>query len=210
MAVYAWPTDRLLQPQVVAWGEANAVRGSGIPPLGADEQTSEVPFSHRWVCDLVLTPTSLKAERAVQEAWITRLRGGIHRTTFYHFQHPNPYGTISASAKTLSGALAQGATTASIGTTTGDTLLPGSMVGITTTAAVPLQVVRVVVGGTSAGGVLSFTFEPPLRASANNGAAVVLDRPAARFRLMDTSWKQTSAAFDAQPISLSFREDPNP
>lgn len=210
MAVYAWPGERLVQPQVVAWGESNAVRGGGMSPLGADEQTSEVPFSHRWVCDLVLTPTSLRAERAVQEAWVTRLRGGIHRTTFYHFQHPAPYGTIGSASKSLSGALAQGATTAAISTTTGDTLLPGSMVGITTTAAVPLQVVRVVVGGTSAAGVLSFTFEPPLRASAVNGAVVVFDRPAARFRLMDTSWKQTWSALNAEPISLSFREDPNP
>lgn len=210
MAVYAWPSTALMLPQVVSWGESNAVRGSGSPPLGADEQTGEIPFSHRWTCDLVLRGTPLKAERAEQEAWITRLRGGIHRTTFHCFQHPMPYGTISAAPKSLSGALAQGATTASILTTTGDTLLAGSMVGITTTAPVPVQVVRVVIGNTSSGGVLTFTFEPPLRAPANNGAVVIFDRPAARFRLMDTSWKQTWSALNAEPITLSFREDPNP
>lgn len=210
MAVYAWPTAKLFEPQTVSWGESNAVRGSGVPPLGADEQTGEVPFSHRWVADLVLRPTSSFSERAEQEAWLTRLRGGIHRTTFWHFQHPLPYGTIGLTGKTVFGALAQGATSIPIATTTGDTLLAGSMIGITTTAAVPLQVVRVVVGGTSSGGVLTVTTEPPLRASVSNGAAIVLDRPAARFRLMDATWKQTSSALNAQAISLSFREDPNP
>lgn len=208
MAVYAWPTSLLFEPVTLAWGEANAVRGSGISPLGADEQTSEIPYSHRWVVDMVLR-SGTDAERAQQEGWLTRLRGGIHRTTFWHFQHPRPYGTLDGSP-TLNGSHAQGATSISINATTGRTLIAGDMIGITTQAAVPVQVVRVVVGGTSAAGVLAVTVEPPLRASALSGAAVVWDKPSARFRLMDATWKQTSAFKRPEPISLTFREDPNP
>lgn len=207
MAVYAWPTSLLYEPQTLSWGESNAVRGSGVSPLGADEQTTEVPYSHRWVVDMVLR-SGTDAERAQQEAWITRLRGGIHRATFWHFQHPQPYGTLRGSP-TLNGSHAQGATTLSISATTGQTLTAGDMIGVTTQAAVAVQVVRVVVGGTSAGGVLSVTTEPPLRASALSGAAVVWDKPSARFRLMDATWKQTSVFKRPEPIALSFREDPN-
>lgn len=80
------------------------------------------------------------------------------------------------------------------------------MLGVTTTAAYAVQLVRVVVGGTISGGTVSLTIEPALRASASNGAAIVWDRPAALWKLVDGSWKQTSSAKNAQPISLSFVE----
>lgn len=202
----AWPSGRLFIPQTIAFGEARKRRTSGEPPIGGDAQTSEVPFSHRWTADLVMMPTASRAERALQEAWVSRIARGDNRAQFHHFQHPVPYGTLRGTL-TLSGALAQGATSAVItGGTNGQTALAGDMLGITTTAAYALQLVRVVVGGTVSAGTVTVQFEPPLRAAANNAASVVWDRPAALWRLVDGSWKQTSSARNAQPIALSFIE----
>lgn len=206
MPTIAWPTSRLFEPQVLSWGEYRKRRTSGEPPMGGDAQASEVPYSHRWVADITLRPCASFAERAAQEAYLSRIARGDNRATFHHFQHPVPYGTLRGTL-TLSGALAQGATSAVIGGgTNGQTANAGDMLGITTTAAFPLQLVRVVVGGTVSAGLVTVQFEPPLRASAVNGASVVWDRPPALWRLVDGSWKQTSSARNAQPIALSFIE----
>lgn len=205
MANIAWPATRIYAPQTLTWGEARKRRTSGEPALGGDAQMSEVPYSHRWTCEMTLRPVTF-AERAQQEAFLSRIARGDNRVTLHHFQHPAPYGTARG-AQTLSGALAQGATTAVIsGATNGQTYVAGDMLGITTTATYAVQLVRVVIGGTVSGGTVSVTFEPPLRAGASNGAAVVWDKPAALFRLADGTWQQTSAPEAAQPIALSFLE----
>lgn len=205
MANISWPATRIYAPQTLTWGETRKRRTSGDPALGGDAQVSEVAYSHRWTCEMTLRPVTF-AERAQQEAFISRIARGDNRVTFHHFQHPAPYGTARGT-QTLSGALSQGATTAVIaGATNGQTYVAGDMIGITTTASYAVQLVRVVTGGTVAGGTVSVTFEPPLRAAANNGASVVWDKPAALFRLTDGTWRQTSAPETAQPIALSFVE----
>ena len=206
MANLTWPGDRLFQPQVFSFGEFRKRRSGGEPPMGGDAQIGEVPYSHRWTADLTLRACTSFEDRARQEAWISRIANGANRAVFHHFQHPRPYGTISGTL-TLSGALSQGATTATIaGGTNGQTILAGDMIGITTTAAYPVQVVRVVIGGTVSGGTVSVTFESALRASASNGASVVIASPGILWKLVDGSWKQTSSMRNAQPISLSFVE----
>lgn len=205
MANIAWPSGRLFEPQVLSFGEARKRRSSGEPLMGGDEQIGEIAYSHRWVMDVVMRPCASFAERAQQEAWISRIANGANRVTCHHMQHPVPYGTLRGSP-TVSGAHAQGATTLVVAGTNAQTVLAGDMLGVTTTAAYALQLVRVVVGGTISGGTVSLTIEPALRASASNGAAIVWDRPAALWKLIDGSWKQTSSAKNAQPIALSFVE----
>lgn len=206
MANLTWPTERLFEPQVFSFGEFRKRRSSGEPPMGGDAQIAEVPYSHRWTADVTLRACTSFAERAKQEAWISRIANGANRAVFHHLQHPRPYGTI-AGTLTLSGALSQGATTATIaGGTNGQTVLAGDMVGITTSASYALQVVRVVVGGTVSGGTVTVTFESALRASASSGASVVIASPGILWKLIGGSWKQTSSAMNAQPISLSFVE----
>jgi hypothetical protein len=206
MANLTWPTGKLYEPQVFSFGEFRKRRTSGEPPMGGDAQIGEVPYSHRWTADVTLRACASFAERAQQEAWISRIANGANRAVFHHFQHPRIYGTLSGTL-TLSGALSQGATTATItGGTNGQTVVAGDMVGITTTATYAVQVVRVVIGGTVSGGTVSITFEPALRASASSGASVVTAAPGILWKLLDGSWKQTSSAKNAQPISLSFME----
>lgn len=205
MAIIAWPTERILGPGSIAWGEDRIVRGSGQPVLGADEQFAEIPYSHRWVVDVTMLSVTSFAERARQEAWISRLAGGANRTTFHHFQHPRPYGTLRGNP-TLNGAHAQGAKTLSVKGANGETLLEGDMLGVTTTAAYAIQLVRVTEGGVVSGGVVTVSIEAALRAAANDNAAVIWDRPAALFRLMSGNWKQSSSARRGEPITLQFRE----
>jgi len=205
MATIAWPTSPFLVPQVVAWGETRKIRGSGSPVLSGDEQTSEIPYTHRWMADITLPAHSSFAVRAAQEAWLSRLRNGANRTTFHHFQHPLPYGTMRGNP-TIVGTYPAGSNTVIVAATTGETVLAGDMIGITTTASYAVQLVRVVVGGTVASGTVTLTFEPALRASTSTGQSVVWNKPAALWRLMDTEWKQTSSAKSASAITVSFLE----
>lgn len=206
MANLTWPTSKLFEPQTFSFGEARKRRTSGESALAGDEQISEVPYSHRWVCDLTLRPCASFAERAAQEGWISSIANGNNRAVFHNFQHPAPYGTLRGTL-TVSGARSQGDASATIaGGTNGQTVLAGDLLGITTTAGYAVQVVRVTSGGTVSGGTVAVSFEPPLRASASNGASVVWDKPTILWRLIDGTWKQTSSARNAQPISLSFIE----
>jgi hypothetical protein len=187
MAAFAYPSDSLYEPASFLWSERVIVRDSGDSPLSANVQTLETPYSHRWTARMTLRRTRRFEERAGVEAFFARLTSQADRLTMHNLAHPAPYGTMRGSP-TLSGAHSQGATEIQIQSVAGATLKPGDFIGITTTAAVPVQVVRVVVGGTANGsGVLAVTTAPALRASASSSAAVLWDRPAVQWRLVSTS-----------------------
>jgi hypothetical protein len=187
MAAFAYPTDRLYEPASFLWGERVIVRDSGDSPLSANVQTVETPYSHRWTARMTLRRTRTFAERAGVEALFARLTSQADRLTMHNLAHPAPYGTMRG-APTLLGARSQGSTSIQVQSVVGATLLPGDFIGVTTTAAVPIQVVRVVVGGTAnAFGVFTVTTAPALRANANDGALVVWDRPAVYWRLVSAS-----------------------
>ena len=133
MANIAWPSGRLFEPQVLSFGEVRKRRSSGEPLMGGDEQIGEIAYSHRWVMDVVMRPCASFAERAQQEAWISRIANGANRVTCHHLQHPVPYGTLRGSP-TVSGAHAQGATTLVIAGTNGQTVLAASTTAITSVA----------------------------------------------------------------------------
>lgn len=202
MATINWPTGALWQPASFEWGEQRIVRVSGGGPLGPTEQTIETPYSHRWRAVVTLRRARLFSERAQVEAFLSTLQSGANRLALYHLAHPRPYGTLAGSP-TISGTPAQGATSATITCTNGQTILAGDMLGITTAAGV--QLVRVTTGGTSSGTV-SVSFEPALRASVSNGAAVVWDKPTALFRLLATEWTAGFQPGEAAPITLDLVE----
>lgn len=202
MATITWPTGTLYSPASFEWGEQRIVRLSGGNALGPSEQTIETPYSHRWRCTLTLRRARQFAERAQVEAFLSTLRSGANRLALHHMAHPRPYGTIAGSP-TISGTPAQGATSATITCANGQTLIAGDMLGITTAAGV--QLVRVTTGGTSSGTV-AVSFEPALRASVSNGAAVVWDKPVALFRLISTEWQAGFLPGEASPITLDLAE----
>jgi hypothetical protein len=202
MATIAYPTADLYRPSSIEWGETRIVRVTGGTPLGPAEQTIETPYSHRWRATLTLRRCRTFAERAGVEAWISTLKNGANRLSLHHMAHPRPYGTLAGSA-TISGNSAQGATALTVACTPEQTILPGDMLGLTTSAGV--QLVRVTVGGSSNGGI-GITFEPALRAAVTNGAAVVWDKPTALFRLVSGDWSAQFMPGEAPPITLEFVE----
>lgn len=203
MATIAWPASRLFAPAATEWGETRIVRRSGGGTLGPSVQTVETPYSHRWTCTLTLRRARSFAERAQQEALLSQINQGSNRASLYHFALPAPAGTMRGSP-TVSGAHSQGATTLSIATTTGNTLVAGDMLGVTT--SIGQQLVRVVTGGTAAAGVLSVAIAPALRGSVTSGSAVVWDRPTALFVLDSPSWSSSYVPGEAQPLTVGFLE----
>jgi hypothetical protein len=202
MATIAYPTADLYRPASFEWGEQRIVRVTGGTPLGPSEQTIEAPYSHRWRAIITLRRCRTFAERAGVEAFLSTLKSGANRLSLHHMAHPRPYGTLAGSP-TVSGTPAQGATSATLTVTNGQTILAGDMLGITTAAGV--QLVRVTAGGTSSG-TLAISFEPALRAAVTNGAAVVWDKPTALFRLLSTEWSAQFVPGEAPPMTLEFVE----
>jgi hypothetical protein len=207
MTTIAYPTDQWARPAAFAFGETRRETDTGASMLNANTQVIETPYSHRWTAVLTLRRASFISQgeiRSQQEAFVARLKRA-NRLTMHHHHHPAPYGTMRGSP-TLSSAHSQGATAIAIATANGNTLAAGDMIGITTTAAYALQLVRVVVGGTASGGVLPVTIEPALRASASSGAAVVWDKPAALWRRVESAWSSSAVPGEFEPIVLSFEE----
>lgn len=176
MATHAYPTSRIFIPATMTWGIRSNVFASTSPYSG-DVQTIEIPGA-RWTCSLSY-PTAINAEQAQLEAFWTKVRGQVHRVSLWHMMRPAPRGTMRGSP-TLSAGAAQGATSVSVVTTSGNTLLAGDMVGIGG------QLHMVVSDATASGGLMTISIEPPLRASRSSGAPVTWDRPTALFMLAES------------------------
>lgn len=204
MPTISWPTDRLFNPALLEWGETRILRRSGGGPLGPSIQTIETPYSHRWTATITLRRAASYAERAQQEALISRVNLGTNRVALYHFAHPNPYGTMRGSP-TMASTATQGATTLAITTTAGATLLAGDMISVT--AGGSAQLVRVAESATANGsGAMTVSITPALRGSVSSGSTVVWDKPTALFLLSDSSWSSSFSPGEAQPLTLSFVE----
>lgn len=204
MATITWPTDRLMYPASVEWGETRIVRRSGGGPLGPSVQTIETPYSHRWTCTLTLRRASAFAERAQQEALASKLNLGNNRVALFHFAHPAPYGTMRGSP-TITSTAAQGATTLAITTTANATLRAGDMIGVT--AGGSAQLLRVADAATANGsGAMTVSVIPAIRGQVTAGSAVVWDKPTALFVLTDGNWSSSFEPRDAQPLTLQLLE----
>lgn len=207
MANLTFPKDDpLFGLAAFAWGSTNAVRSSGASPVSDSEQLTSVPYSHRWTAQVTIRRARTFAERAKVEATIDRWADPLNRVVLPHLAHLTPYGTMRG-APVLAGAHAQGTRTLNITCDAGSTVDAGTMLGVTTTASYPIQVVRVAVGGTANGsGALSLTSGQPLRAAANSGAAVVWDMPSALFRLRSWEMRASFIPGEMEQIVLDFVE----
>jgi hypothetical protein len=205
MANIDYPASPLFEPSAWEFGETRSIRTSP-PSVWSDPQVLEVPYSHRWSCILTVRRARGFGERATVEAFFSRLRSGANNLLMHNHAHPEPHGTLRGNP-TLANQHIQGANTLTINTTAGAMLLDGDMVGVTTTAVHPLQVVRVVGGGIANGaGQLVVQIEPPLRAIANAGAVVVWNRPRIMWRMVERTWRARYVAGEAEPMVLEFVE----
>ena len=202
MTTYSWPSERVLIPQTFSWGPAEVIGGTPSPYTG-DEQTGEVPFSHRWVVTLGWPPATDFRVQHSRIGFLTKLRRS-HRILIPHFGFVKngfaPFGTLRAA--TVATTAAQGATSIALTPSSGATVLRGDVVALVT--AIGTQVVMCTANTDTSAAALPF--EPPLRAIVSSGSSVTCVAPAAKFRLDDGEWSAQFTPGEAQPIVVSFRE----
>lgn len=126
---------------------------------------------------------------AIWQPMMMMLRNRVNHLALWDCVHPVPMGTMRGTM-TVSGTPAAGANTATItagagqaGTTlkATDWLQFGSGLGS--------QLVNLVADATANGsGVITVTFEPPLRVALSNGSAVTWDHPVAYYKMLNNSF----------------------
>jgi len=158
-----------------------------------------------WVATL-LYPNNSLADRAQIEAFWNKVSDADEVVSLWHQSRPVPRGTLQANTTTAASA-SEGASTINITATTGLTLLAGDMFTVALTGAT--QLVQVVADVTSAAGVMTaVSFVPPLVGAVANGAAVVVDKPTALFRLEEPFVPAHYVPGYAPSFPVTLLEDP--
>ncbi len=158
----------------------------------------------RWLMSLSLRRL-LEADAVSLRAYIMKLRGQTNRALLPVFERPTPKGTIALSGVTVNGALAAGATQATLaGAGNTKTLLTGDYMKLGD------QIVMVVDGpytSDAAGAMASVKFEYPLRAAVSSGASVTLNQPTMRMvlRSAEAGW-ETGPGVISEIAGLDFEE----
>lgn len=202
MADIAFPALSRSAVAVLRW-VANAPAQMFRSPFDGTLQTgaSQGP---RWEASLEVRLVA-EADAVELQAFIMKLRGQANRALVPYFARTVPRGTITTAGVTVNGALAAGATQATLaGAGNARTLLTGDLMKLGN------QVVMVVDGpytSDAAGALANVKFEYPLRAAVANGAAVTLSSPTVKMILKNaTSGWETSPAKLTRVTGLDFEE----
>lgn len=193
MAIITWPAALMPGPGS-GFGQRRYDLSFGSESTGAQQDRVLAP--PRWQLSIV-QPSVLRAAAAGQwQAVIVGLRGRVNHLACWNFGRPQPLGTYRG-ALTLSAGAALGATSISItGGTPGGTLLPGDMLQVGAGLGTS-QIVMVTAPATADGaGLISPTFEPPLRLAHAGAASVAWDKPIGYFKQAATGslWTYQAAA----------------
>lgn len=143
----------------------------------------------RWTISMSSPPVLGAADAGAWEGMILSLRGRANHLAAWDITRPTPLGTITGTL-TLNSAASAGAVSASItGGTNGQTIRAGDWFQIGAGVGTS-QLVKAVADATVAGGLVTLTFEPPLRVAFSGGAAVTWDKPLAYYkrRSGNVSW----------------------
>lgn len=150
-------------------------------PLSGSEDVLELPGA-KWVVGLSFK--DLTDREAVQlEAFLTSCRGKARGFWLWNHRRPTPYGS-GLGNPVVYGANQTGGTLVTTGwqANAQNVLLPGDFVGV----GGELKMVRYdTTVNADATGRAEIQLEPPLRSSPADGAAIVLNRPKALFRLIE-------------------------
>ncbi len=139
-------------------------------------------------------------DSALVQAFLMQLRGRVNHAAMYNLARPLPRGTI-AGTPLVKGAGQSGATLAIDGCSVGTTLKKGDFFGVNG------ELKMVVADATANGsGEMSVTFEPPLRASPADNAAITTTRPTALFMLESDESMWTTRPGTRSDFVLSFIE----
>lgn len=203
MTTYTWPTT--WKPTAFEMRPVPNVRAYGNPFAPSSTQVTNLAGCY-WTLRMTLPLGISDADGAEKEAFLARLYGPTHKVAIPNLKRPVPRGTLrdgtvaawnttapatatwttaSAAAVTwyagqpaLASAMAQYATTGTIKTVAGRTLLAGDMFAIGTQTV--MQLVDTVADGS---GNMSIEFTPEARQSFAAYTAVSWNRPTVNFRL---------------------------
>lgn len=150
-------------------------------PLNRAVQTAELPGA-LWIGELSYdSRTLIEADRLLLQAWLAQLRGRAGRFFMSDLSMPAPKG-VATGTPVVAGAAQTGASLATSGWTASVTniLKTGDLIGVNG------ELKRIVANASSSGtGTATLTFEPPLRASPANLAAIVTAAPTFTAMLAD-------------------------
>lgn len=190
MTILTWPVLTRAAPRLVRWGLTSNTMSFSSPLSGA-MQTLEMPGA-RWRCSFVMENLS-DADAALLQALLVQLRGQANRLLLHNFARPTPRGTATGTPL-VNGASQTGVSLITDGWTAGITALrTGDFFGVN--GELKMVTADAVADGS---GNATISFEPPLRSSPADNAAITTNKPLAIFMLSspDSGW-------DTQPYRIS-------
>lgn len=190
MTILTWPVLTRAAPRLVRWGLTSNTMPFSSPLSGA-MQTVEMPGA-RWRCSFTME-NLVEADAALLQALLVQLRGQANRLLLHNFARPTPRGTATGTPL-VNGASQTGVSLITDGWTAGITALrTGDFFGVN--GELKMVTADAVADGS---GNATISFEPPLRSSPADNAAITTNKPLAIFMLSspDSGW-------DTQPYRIS-------
>lgn len=200
MTVYTFPTlTKVPTPNQLDWALVGNTQSFSSPLSGA-VQTVEMPGA-RWKAAFTLSVLEA-ADSATLRAFLAQLRGQSGRFYLWNMARPTPRG-IATGTPVVSGAGQTGTTLVTSGWTISTTNI--MRVGDFFTVNGELKMCTAD-ANSNGSGVATLSFEPPLRASPSNGAALTTNKPTATFKLDDDVMRWTTTLPNWDSVSISATE----
>ena len=197
MTTYAFPTLSRAAPGSMSWKlESNTQVFKS--PLDGSIYTAENPGA-RWAFTMEF-PSLPEADAALLQAFLMKLRGQANRFTMHNWARPTPRGTATGTP------LVNNSSGSPLTFQTGSTLITDGWTALTATMkagdffGVNSELKMCVADSTAdGGGNMVLTFEPPLRSSPAENAAITVTRPTAVFILTEprSEWNNTPGSFSS-------------
>jgi hypothetical protein len=193
----AWPTLTRSAPAEMQWSLV-ANTQTFTSPLSNAVQTVELPGA-RWKVSFVLSNLH-EADTATLQAFFAQLRGRAGRFTLHNMARLLPRGTARGTAL-VKGAAQTGTSLIIDGMSVGATLLAGDFF------AVNGELKMITATATANGsGEATVSFEPPLRSSPADNAAVTMESPTATFMLTSDDMSVTTRTGRFSDIAIDAIE----
>jgi hypothetical protein len=197
MTTLTWPTLTRATPAEIEWSLMSNTQ-TFTSPLSGAVQTVEMPGA-RWRASFTLGELDA-ADAAALQAFMAQLRGRSGRFYLYNFARPSPRGTATGTPL-VKGASQTGTSLAIDGLAAGATLLAGDFFEV----GGELKIVTATATANGSGEA-TVSFEPPLRASPADNAAITLTQPKATMMLEDDAARVTTRAPFWSSVSITAIE----
>lgn len=197
MTIHTWPTLTRSGPATLEWALVSNTQ-TFSSPLSGSVQTLELPGA-RWQFSFPMSNLH-PDDAALLRAWLVKLRGQSGRFYMHNMAHPTPRGA-GGGTPVVSGAGQSGTALTTTGWPNSLTVLKAGDF-----FEVNGELKMAVADATSNGaGAATITFEPPLRASPANLAAITTNKPKGVFKLDEDTvrWSTVPALISSFAISAT-------